>query len=173
MYRSIPCKSFGFLDLGLWDEVSFGILIVKAKIIRCRTKEGVGRKKDSPSDAAPQGGNESSLVWIRYWGGESQPDELVKGFGSMPSAIASRKVKLLRISFFFFNKRSGECRQRRPRIGLGLPSTPRYWKSGIRVENKPLSCPRFRIHQSRRRSPNPSSQIGIHFTRPVHVQLIL
>lgn len=79
MYRSIPCKSFGFLDLGLWDEVSFGILIVKAKIIGCRTKEGVGRIKDSPSDAAPQGGNESSLVWIRYWGGESQPDELVKG----------------------------------------------------------------------------------------------
>ena len=109
MYRSIPCKSFGFLDLGLWDEVSFGILIVKAKIIRCRTKEGVGRKKDSPSDAAPQGGNESSLVWIRYWGGESQPDELVKGFGSMPSAIASRKVKLLRISFFFLIKDRGNA----------------------------------------------------------------
>lgn len=43
----------------------FIFLIVKAKIIGCRTKEGVGRKKDSPADAAPQVGNEFKKIYYR------------------------------------------------------------------------------------------------------------
>lgn len=50
---------------------------------------------------------------------------------------------------------------------------PSILEIGHSSREQALSCPRFRIHQSRRRSPGPGSKVGIRFTRPVNVQPIL
>lgn len=52
-----------------------------------------------------------------------------------------------------------------------LPSTPRYWKSGIRVENKLFHAQG--LESISHEEGVYGSQVGIHFTRPVHVQPIL
>lgn len=63
------------------NEISFAILIVKGKIIGCRTKEkeGKGRIADSPGNPSPERGNYPRLIEIMYFLGESDPDLALKG----------------------------------------------------------------------------------------------